>query len=66
VPDASLEIGCLELERWEMRVPAGHVFHLAAEDVWAGQTMEVGAPAGKQLLEHGYELVGIRRLRRGG
>jgi hypothetical protein len=49
-----------------MRVPAGHVFHLAAEDVWAGQTMEVGAPAGKQLLEHGYELVGIRRLRRGG
>ncbi|MFZ1994370.1 MAG: hypothetical protein WAU75_09685 [Solirubrobacteraceae bacterium] len=48
-----------------MRVPSGHVFHLPDEDVGAGQTMEVGAPSGKQLLEHGYELVGIRRLRRG-
>jgi hypothetical protein len=55
-----------ELERWEMRVPDGHLFHLADEDIaMAGQTMEVGAPAGKLLLERGYELVGVRRLRRG-
>ena len=53
-----------ELERWEMRVPSGHVFHEAQGDVTAGETMEVGAPAGKQLLEYGYELMGIRRLRR--
>lgn len=53
-----------ELERWEMRVPTGHVFHEGEGDVRAGQMMEVGAPAGKQLLEHGYELVSIRRLRR--
>ena len=36
-----------ELERWEMRVPDGHLFHWADEDIAiAGQTMEVGAPAG--------------------
>ena len=54
-----------ELDRWEMRVPSGHVFHVADEGVGAGHMLEVGAPAGKQLLERGYELVGIRRLRRG-
>lgn len=55
-----------ELERWEMRVPGGHFFQLADEDVVeAGQTIEIGAPEGALLLEHGYELVGIRRMRRG-
>lgn len=54
-----------ELEGWEMQIPSAHVFHLPGEDVGAGQTLEVGAPAGEQLLKHGYKLVGIRRLRRG-
>ena len=59
MPDGSLGTGCLNLERWDMRVPGGHFFHVDKDHVVeAGQTMEVGAPAGKLLRERGYELVG--------
>jgi hypothetical protein len=55
-----------ELERWEMRVPGGHFFRLDKDQVVeAGQTIAVGAPAGKLLRERGYELVGITRMHRG-
>jgi hypothetical protein len=55
-----------ELERWEMRVPDGHVFIEGNGSViQAGETNGVGAPIGRQLVERGYELVGVHRMRRG-
>ncbi|MBO0729612.1 MAG: hypothetical protein J2P57_10160 [Acidimicrobiaceae bacterium] len=49
-----------------MRVPDGHFF---VEDdgnvIDAGRTLEVAAPAGRRLAEHGYELVNIREVRPG-
>lgn len=54
------------LERWEVRVPDGHFFVEGdGEVVKGGGTMEVGAPAGEQLVQHGYELVSVRRVRPG-
>jgi hypothetical protein len=54
------------LERWEMRVPAGHFFTEGDGNVIdAGGTIEVGAPEGEELVQHGYELVSVRRLRCG-
>jgi hypothetical protein len=50
-----------------MRVPADHMFRDDDGSVIPpGQTVEVGAPQGAELVERGYELVGTRRLRRGG
>lgn len=53
------------LERWEVRVQAGHFF---IEDdggvVGPGETMEVPAPHGRQLIERGSAaLVSTRRMR---
>ena len=54
------------LERWQMRVPEDHLFvegdgHM----IRAGQTIEVGAPHGQQLVHRGYELVSTHRTHRG-
>jgi hypothetical protein len=52
------------LERWDMRVPAGHIFiEDSATLLKPGRRVEVGAPQGRQLAERGYELVSIRRVR---
>lgn len=52
------------LERWKMRAGDGHSY---VEDdghvVQAGDTIEVGAPEGKQLIDFGYELLSVRRVR---
>jgi hypothetical protein len=53
------------LERWEMRVPDGHTF---IEDdgriIRSGQTIEVAARRGRQLVDRGYDLVSTRRAHR--
>ena len=55
------------LERWEMRVPEGHMFTEGDGTVIeAGGRIEVGAPEGPLLVNRGYQLVSIRQLRSGG
>jgi hypothetical protein len=50
------------LERWEMRVPDSHTFMQGDGSlIWTGETVEVGAPHGRELVERGYELVSTRR-----
>jgi hypothetical protein len=52
------------LERWEMRVPEGHVFAEGqGHMIRPGQTINVGAPHGQQLVARGYELVSKHRTR---
>ena len=54
------------LERWEMRVPSGHFFIEGhGSMIEAGRMIEVGAPEGRQLVQHGFELVSVRRVRAG-
>jgi hypothetical protein len=55
------------LERWEMRVPDGHMFTEGDGTVIeAGGPVVVGATEGPRLVQHGYELVRIHQLRPGG
>jgi hypothetical protein len=52
------------LERWEMRVPDGHFYTEGdGSTIPAGQTVDVGAPHGQQLREHGYEFVSVHQMR---
>jgi len=52
------------LERWEVRIRPGHIFvEPAGSVVEAGQTMEVAAPQGRQLVERGSaDFLSTRRI----
>jgi hypothetical protein len=52
------------LERWEMRVPIGHIFTEGdGTMIESGRRIEVSASEGEQLVECGYKLIRIRRAR---
>ena len=47
-----------------MRIGDGHFYIEDDGDVLqAGDLVEVGAPHGKQLVDRGYELVSVRRIK---